>query len=149
MNRKIETFKRCLVMKKNTSKSYALQNRLCKSWIERHWNFWKRSLKLQLFAVGVMMLTRSSALWTKLNLLVRVNLLGKAYNVNPLLYWTLTVAWVTRYLVFYTVFVVCTDSIHSYSHDSLIPSQIVTVSLIDFATFVILKLPLRSLKGIF
>jgi len=25
-------------MQKNTSKSYASQNRLCKSWIERHWN---------------------------------------------------------------------------------------------------------------
>jgi len=37
MNRKIETFKRCLWWKKNTIKSYASQNRLCKSWIERHW----------------------------------------------------------------------------------------------------------------
>jgi len=36
-----ETFKRCC---KNTGKSYASQNRLCKSWIERHWNTWKRSL---------------------------------------------------------------------------------------------------------
>jgi len=27
-----------------TIKSYASQNRLCKSWIERHWNIWKRSL---------------------------------------------------------------------------------------------------------
>jgi len=26
------------------SKSYASQNRLRKSWIERHWNIWKRSL---------------------------------------------------------------------------------------------------------
>jgi len=25
-------------MQKNTSKSYASQNRLCKSWIKRHWN---------------------------------------------------------------------------------------------------------------
>jgi len=31
-------------MQKNTNKSYGLQNRLCKSWIERHWNIWKRSL---------------------------------------------------------------------------------------------------------
>jgi len=25
-------------------KIYTAQNRLCKSWIERHWNIWKRSL---------------------------------------------------------------------------------------------------------
>jgi len=31
-------------MQKNTGQSYASQNRLCKSWIERHWNIWKRSL---------------------------------------------------------------------------------------------------------
>jgi len=31
-------------MQKNTSKSYASLNRLCKSWIERHWNVWKRPL---------------------------------------------------------------------------------------------------------
>jgi len=42
MKRKIETFKQCLVMQKNTSISYASQNHLCKSWIERHWNIWKR-----------------------------------------------------------------------------------------------------------
>ena len=35
MNRQIETFKRCLVMQ-NTSKRYASQNRLCKSWIAKH-----------------------------------------------------------------------------------------------------------------
>jgi len=28
----------------NTSRSYASQNRLWKSWIDRHWNIWKRSL---------------------------------------------------------------------------------------------------------
>ena len=31
MSRKIETFKRCLEMQKNTSKRYASSNRLCKS----------------------------------------------------------------------------------------------------------------------
>jgi len=31
-------------MQKNTSNSNASQNRPCKSWIERHWNIWKRSL---------------------------------------------------------------------------------------------------------
>jgi len=31
-------------MQKNTSKRCASQNRLCKSWIERHWTIWKRSL---------------------------------------------------------------------------------------------------------
>jgi len=31
-------------MQKTLVKSYASQNRLCKSWIERHWNIWKRSL---------------------------------------------------------------------------------------------------------
>jgi len=29
---------------KSTSKSYASQNRLYKSWIERHWIIWKHSL---------------------------------------------------------------------------------------------------------
>jgi len=43
MNRKIETFRGCLVIQ-NTSKRYASLNRLCKSWIERQWNIWKRSL---------------------------------------------------------------------------------------------------------
>jgi len=32
------------MQKKNTGKSYASQNRLCKSWIKRHWNIGKRSL---------------------------------------------------------------------------------------------------------
>jgi len=36
MNRKIETFKRCLVVQKSTGKSYVSQNRPCKSGIERH-----------------------------------------------------------------------------------------------------------------
>jgi len=44
MNRKIETFKRCLVMQKNTRKRCASKNCLCKSWIERHWTIRKRSL---------------------------------------------------------------------------------------------------------
>jgi len=39
MNRKIETFKRFLVMQKTLVK---FMHR--KSWIERHWNIWRRSL---------------------------------------------------------------------------------------------------------
>jgi len=33
-----------LVMQKNTSNMCASQTRLCRSWIERHWNIWKRPL---------------------------------------------------------------------------------------------------------
>ena len=47
INGTVETFKRFFSdAKKNTSKIWALQNHLCKSWIERHWiseNFhWSR-----------------------------------------------------------------------------------------------------------
>ena len=54
INRKFKTFKRCLVMQKNTSKSYASQTRLCKSWIERHWNIWKFVLLvLRCYAISI------------------------------------------------------------------------------------------------
>jgi len=45
INQKIWTFKRFVVIiQKNTSNIWASQNRLCKSWIECHWNIWKRLL---------------------------------------------------------------------------------------------------------